>query len=104
MAARTIPARLYKYQVAIHAEAMVTRGQVRVGTLHEYRDADRLGDEVGDSREGCLSTIQEFTEETVITSSNIPSFLAGALAIQNGGKLIGAAGSRIIREEEVSNC
>lgn len=43
---------LYKYMKREHATALVERGAVRVGTLHEYFRIDKLGEEVGDKEEG----------------------------------------------------
>ena len=35
-----------------HLETALSRGQFRIGTLHEYRDIDKFGPEIGDDGEG----------------------------------------------------
>lgn len=42
----------FKFMKREHLAATLSRGQFRIGTLHEYRDMDKFGAEVGDDGEG----------------------------------------------------
>jgi hypothetical protein len=48
------PQRLYKFLRRYDAEAMCRIGQIRVGTLHEYRDEERYRGQILDREEGFL--------------------------------------------------
>lgn len=43
---------LFKFMKRDHLETTLSRGKFRVGTLHEYRDMDKFGPEIGDDGEG----------------------------------------------------
>jgi hypothetical protein len=47
----TAAPRLFKYMQRRHADALLAFGTVRVGTLYEYREIERLGSEIGDMLE-----------------------------------------------------
>jgi len=49
----------YKYLSFEHAEMMVNDGQIRLGTLYEYRNIEKYNPEVGDKNEGKLSRIHD---------------------------------------------
>jgi len=44
--------KLFKYCKQAHAKRMVKNGQVRIGTLHEYRNDDRYNEQIADAQEG----------------------------------------------------
>lgn len=44
--------KLFKYCKRAHANRLVKNGQVRIGTLHEYRDVERYNDQISDAQEG----------------------------------------------------
>jgi hypothetical protein len=46
------PKRLFKYMKAEHLEMALTRGTFKIGTLHDFRNQERLGDWIGDKDEG----------------------------------------------------
>jgi len=43
---------LFKYLRSEHVDSMLGRGTIRLGTLHEYRDIESHGAEIGDLDEG----------------------------------------------------
>lgn len=47
--------RLYKYTAPEYAENIVKYGDIWIGTLHDYRREEQLGDAVGDRDEGRLT-------------------------------------------------
>jgi len=51
----------YKYLSYEHAEMMENEGQIRLGTLYEYRNIEKYNLEVGDKNEGKLSRIHNIT-------------------------------------------
>jgi hypothetical protein len=53
------PDRLYKFMRKCHAEAMCGDGNVRIGTLHEYRDTERYKELTADANEGDHSYSEE---------------------------------------------
>jgi hypothetical protein len=52
---------IYKYMRSEHMSAALTEGLFRIGTLHEFRDTERLGAVIGDESEGKRSST--FTPE-----------------------------------------
>jgi hypothetical protein len=68
MATTDNPDRFYKFGKREHAEAMCARGVVRVGTLYEYRDAERYKGGVLDQGEGIIRAIDHLDH---VTSENM---------------------------------
>lgn len=64
---------LYKYLRKAHAEGLLTRGTVRIGTLYEYRDVEKHGLVVGDLEEGKRSNFLHAIDE-VWTADDQPDF------------------------------
>jgi hypothetical protein len=58
----TAPKRLYKYMKAEHLESALSVGRFRVGTLHEFRQIEKFGKEIGDAGEGKKTTFQTTSE------------------------------------------
>lgn len=48
---------LFKYLLSEHFDSFFSKGTIRVGTLFEYRDAEKHGKEIGDPNEGLHRTI-----------------------------------------------
>lgn len=57
-----VPGLLYKYLRVPYADAMVTTGSVRIGTLREYRNTEEYGVVVGDADEGVTSAVDADSE------------------------------------------
>ena len=47
-----LPAELFKYSKWAHAEALIRWGQIRVGTLDDYRNIEKHSSLIGDKEEG----------------------------------------------------
>lgn len=58
------PKRLYKYMKAEHLELALSAGQFRIGTLHEFRQIEKFGNEIGDASEGKRTVFQTASEST----------------------------------------
>ena len=75
---RTGSIRLMKYLPPKWAMAMVERGSIRLGTLHDYRRQEELGDARGDSTEG-TAVFHERVEQAMYSPTNPPSAFVGAM-------------------------
>jgi hypothetical protein len=70
--AGSMPAPLYKYLDAKHADSMITQGSVKIGTLSEYRASEHR--ERGDAHEGEL-TLQSPSGRHVYGGNQLPPLL-----------------------------
>ncbi|MBR8182190.1 hypothetical protein [Burkholderia ambifaria] len=52
-----MPERLYKYMKRKYADSLLAVGNVRVGTLHGFRDVERFGPGIADMQEGKKSVV-----------------------------------------------
>jgi hypothetical protein len=91
---------LYKYLQAAHAESLLTKGEIRVGTLYSYRQAE-LGPAVGDVDEGKSTTTQNASELDV-TKPESRSWVASKFFGAGDGrtKVILENISLVVEEEE----
>ena len=46
------PMHLFKYLKRRHLDSFVKKGNIRIGTLYEYRDTEQYGNVIGDQEEG----------------------------------------------------
>ena len=56
----------YKYLPNQYAVLMAERGEIRVGTLFDYRNSEKYGDQIGDDAEGTKSE-SSFVEQAAST-------------------------------------
>lgn len=54
---------LYKYLHREHAQLLMEKGTLRIGTLYEYRDTEKHGNVVGDADEGQKSLYMDVNDE-----------------------------------------
>ncbi len=66
-----------------HADLLVKRGKLRIGTLYEYRDMDKHGYHVGDDGEGKKSLYMDVKSEDW-TPDTQPDFAKGLIGIGSG--------------------
>ena len=55
---------LYKYMKKEHAKLLTKQGSLRVGTLYEFRNKEKHGQEIGDNKEGIKSAYMGVDNET----------------------------------------
>jgi hypothetical protein len=68
---RPFPPRLYKYLGLVeHAQNLLDRGQVRIGTLFDFRKDDIHDPERGDDDEGTPYTFVQFADVTLTANSS----------------------------------
>jgi len=93
------PAALYKFfRDEAHAQALVERGEVRIGTLYDFRAQEGLDPVRGDAGEGQFTITLESSQPETITAENAPWYLkeqvaAMGLPIFSHGGTIDAAGN-----------
>jgi len=68
-----LPAQIYKYTYKKYAELMAKEGQFRIGTLFEYRDIEKHGEDVGDQKEGT----KEIYADNLNFQANRPETMVG---------------------------
>lgn len=64
---------LYKYMKREYANLLLTRGELRIGALYEYRDKEKHGAVIGDDSEGKKTTYMEIGSETWVPETQ-PEF------------------------------
>jgi len=74
---------LYKYLRKQHADLLIKRGKLRIGTLYGYRDIEKHGTKVGDADEGKKSLYMKVGPEQW-TADNQREFTKGSIKIANG--------------------
>jgi len=70
-----------------HLWNFLQHGQLRIGTLNEYRDIEKHGGEIGDEKEGTKLIYQAFENQEWTSQDEVPKFLRENLIIKNGGKI-----------------
>ncbi len=78
---------LFKYMNKKHLWNFLQHGQLRIGTLNEYRNIEKHGDEIGDEKEGTKLIYQAFENQKWTSQDKVPKFLREKLIIKNGGKV-----------------
>ncbi len=75
---RQLAGPIFKYMKLKHAIALLDEGIVRIGTLHEYREIERYGPEVGDHEEGKKTAFLSAEHRIVIDllSDSAPAIFA----------------------------
>lgn len=71
---------IYKYMAKRYVDAFFRTGSLKIGTLHEYRDAGKLGPSIGDDMEGKkITTFHTPTGASINLSEDTPQarFLRG---------------------------
>ncbi|MDD2701412.1 MAG: hypothetical protein PHH36_09265 [Sideroxydans sp.] len=79
---------IYKYMMKRYALKLLRSGEIKIGTLHGYRNIELLGPEVGDSDEGLKYLFT--TGHTVIDTaapSDIPYFLKPHIHVSGENRL-----------------
>src|SRR5260370_32819281 len=70
------PRRLFKFFSAeAHARALADTGEVRIGTLHEFRATDGWDSARGDAAEGEFTISLTSVQRETITSDSAPWYL-----------------------------
>jgi hypothetical protein len=95
-----VPA-LYKYMAAKFAHALVERGEVRVGTLFDFRKSELHGERIVDVEEGVYKYAMDVDD--VISPENQPRFLEGAIMAGPKGK-IPVEGLTVRRRHSSTDC
>ncbi len=96
---------IYKYMTKQYALKFLQSGEVKIGTLHGYRNIELLGPEVGDTEEGLKYLFTTgHTEIDTAVPSGIPDFLRPHIRVsgENRLQLIAAKGIEASVEEEDS--
>ncbi len=94
---------LYKYMRKEHADLLVDKGCLRIGTLYEFRNEEKHGKAIGDNQEGkkctyMVAETQEWTEHTQ------PEFTKGLFKIKSGATVHISGGGTIEKPEESPDC
>jgi hypothetical protein len=79
---------LFKYTRFEHEESLLLRGEVRIGTLFDFRRTELHGEQIGDVREGQVNLAGEFENVTHELTSNHP--VLSTLIKQAPGAKIGS--------------
>ncbi len=93
------PGALYKFfSDEAHAQALVERGEVRIGTLYDFRAIEGWDSVRGDAGEGEFTITLESSQPETITVENAPWYLKDKIAelglpIFSHGGTINAAGN-----------
>ena len=75
---------LYKYLKKEYAELLINKGNLRIGTLYEYRDIEKHGKIIGDEGEGTKSVYMEMNNVTW-TKDTQPAFGKSFFNLGEGG-------------------
>jgi len=67
-----------------YAEQFLSEGKLRIGSLYDFRNIEKYGEETGDEGEG---TKELYTEQKHVHENNIPDFLKGAIKVGGGSKI-----------------
>lgn len=67
-----------------YVEKFLAAGELRVGTLYDFRRVEDYGDETGDAGEG---TKQVYSDQRHVTESTIPAFLQQKIRVGPGNRL-----------------
>ncbi|CAD5270089.1 MULTISPECIES: hypothetical protein [Halomonadaceae] len=78
---------LYKHLPLNFAKGLVERGEVRVGTLYEYRNEEAHGEGVLDTAEGTRNTFLEVDKMT-ITGKNQHPFISQFISVDETSSVI----------------
>jgi len=76
------PDTIYKYLSSDHAIALTRHGCIRIGTLHNYRDTEEHGQEIGDKDEGI--TIEYSHDKEPKTGDKLNRFESIAFKLGSG--------------------
>lgn len=89
-----IPKILYKYTHRKYATSMITSGEVKIGTLYEYRHIEDDGTDRLDHPEGTKSSFTEVTKPIIAKSNEaVPGAYRELIKVEPGAKLILNSGS-----------
>ena len=61
-----MPDRLYKYMKRKYAQSLIDVGNVRIGTLHGFRDVERFGAGIADPQEGKKAVVAQIDNQRYI--------------------------------------
>lgn len=78
---------LYKYSTSEHVNKLLRHGSVRIGTLYDFRDAEKYGNQIGDAAEGRIPMAGTLTNVTSQTIERHP--ILGRLVHLGEGSKIG---------------
>lgn len=65
----------------LHAEQFYQSGKIRIGSLYDFRNIEKYGEETGDDGEG---TKELYTTQKHVHEGNIPRFLQDAIKVGPG--------------------
>ncbi len=86
--------KLYKYCKRAHAKRMTKMGQVRIGTLHEYRNDERYNEQISDAQEGRAShTLEAMHAMELDLLTGTGAAVAFARRVITGGDALPAGSS-----------
>ncbi|EAR56843.1 hypothetical protein SKA34_05165 [Photobacterium sp. SKA34] len=77
---------LYKYMKKEHAKLLVEQGSLRIGTLYEFRDEEKHGQEIGDNKEGTKSTYMG-VDQACWSTANQPEFTKSFFKLEEDATL-----------------
>jgi hypothetical protein len=90
---------LFKYMKRSHALALIKKGQMRIGTLYEYRNVERHGVLVGDAREGSKGAVVRVPFLEASSTEELPEF-ARDMGVRIGPGRVTFENSTFLRTEE----
>ena len=94
--------KLYKHLPLKFANGLVERGEVRIGTLYEYRNEEAHGEGVLDTAEGTRNTFLEVDEMTITGGEQHP-FISQFISVDVASSVV-IKGGRFENFETSKNC
>ncbi|SPJ35246.1 hypothetical protein [Kushneria phyllosphaerae] len=76
---------LYKHLESVHADALIRKGSIRIGTLYEYRDQEKHGEGVLDEEEGVVRTHAK--RSGYFDETNVDAFMSNFVSVGDGGSV-----------------
>lgn len=87
---------LYKHLESVHADALIKKGSIRIGTLYEYRDQEKHGEGVLDREEGIFRTHGRRSGH--FDETNVDTYMSNFINIEGGGRAYIENAELILRE------
>lgn len=78
--------KLYKYLKRQHAESLLHDGEIKIGTLYDFRRQESVDMQRGDKNEGRMNYTYVVSEDTEF--GDLPDIFKEQIVISGGGKLV----------------
>jgi hypothetical protein len=96
--------KLYKYIDSKYCERTIKYGEVRIGTLFDYRRQEKRGDAIGDSQEGFSNIYDQVDEYDLSQPEKLPKITHEFFKIPKGVKNSYIRNIKLVLKRQSSNC